>query len=220
MGWRTSPVGTRWQWSAESLDERRRPGLSPALLRLPRDHLGQHPLARRAGAEVSARPLELPGDPSRGPPRPDHRDGNRGGRQRPLPGLHVRSAGAGERRDHRRPLQPEPAAPPAPPSEAEQLRRLQSTLGWRALEAYRRVVCSSGLLSAIHSVLAWPARRLFLSRPAGDQELQGLQATLGWRILDAYRRRLRSSGLLSFLHSLAAWSARQVFGRRVAPASA
>src|SRR5206468_4019306 len=54
---------------------------------------------------------------------------------------------------------------PAPPSEADPL--LQSTLGWRALEVYRRVVCSSELLSAIHSLLAWPARRLFLSRPAG-----------------------------------------------------
>ena len=46
------------------------------------------------------------------------------------------------------------------PSEGQERRYLPSTLGWRAVQAYRRVVHSSGFLSSIHSLLVRPAVRL------------------------------------------------------------
>lgn len=75
---------------------------------------------------------------------------------------------------------------------------MQATLCWRVLEAYRRTVGSSRLLTAVHAVLAWPARKLIVRRPAPaqDPELVRLQSTLGWWVLVKYRGLIHSSALL------------------------
>src|SRR5262245_40040599 len=82
----------------------------------------------------------------------------------------------------------------APPSADEDLARLRSSLGWRALEAYRRVVCGSAVLSSVHALITAPARRLMPARTptTQDRELQVVQGTLGWRLLHSLAARSRS----------------------------